>query len=165
MKIAGSGSGSISQRHGSADPDPDPHQNVTDPQHCFLPFGRNSDKKVGKAGGNLVAYDITSLILRETDLDLLDSFVRLESNVGHAGVHHEAEQIENEVGMAAQVEEGGVALPPELLVVGLAIKNHLKKNKKKTPKNPLKMGFFVVFLNFKFFMKIIQTFLFETDFL
>jgi hypothetical protein len=39
-KIAGSGSasGSISQRHGSADPDPDPdsHQNVMDPQHCFL---------------------------------------------------------------------------------------------------------------------------------
>ncbi len=41
-KIAGSGSasasGSISQTHGSADPDPDPdsHQNVMDPQHCFL---------------------------------------------------------------------------------------------------------------------------------
>jgi hypothetical protein len=41
-KIAGSGSASasrsISQRHGSADPDPDPdsHQNVMDPQHCFL---------------------------------------------------------------------------------------------------------------------------------
>ncbi len=28
------GSGSISQRHGSADPDP--HQNVMDPQDCFL---------------------------------------------------------------------------------------------------------------------------------
>ena len=51
------------------------------------------------------------------DLDFLDSFVRLEGNVGHAGVHHEAEEVENEVGMAAQVEEGGVALPPELLVV------------------------------------------------
>ncbi len=41
-KTAGSGSasasGSISQRHGPADPDPDPdsHQNVMDPQHCFL---------------------------------------------------------------------------------------------------------------------------------
>jgi hypothetical protein len=41
-KKTGSGSdstsGSISQRHGSADPDPDPdsHQNVMDPQHCFL---------------------------------------------------------------------------------------------------------------------------------
>jgi hypothetical protein len=34
MKIEGSGSGSISQRHGSADPDP--HQNVIDPQHCFV---------------------------------------------------------------------------------------------------------------------------------
>jgi hypothetical protein len=34
MKIEGSGS--ISQRHGSADPDPDPHQNVMDPQHCYL---------------------------------------------------------------------------------------------------------------------------------
>jgi hypothetical protein len=30
------GSGSISQRHGSEDPDPDPHQNVMDPQHCYL---------------------------------------------------------------------------------------------------------------------------------
>jgi hypothetical protein len=37
---------------------------------------------------------------------------------------------------------------------GLAIK-------KPTQKKPQKMGF----LNFKFFMKIIQTFLFETDFL
>jgi hypothetical protein len=40
MKIEGSGSasGSISQRHGYADPDPHPdrHQNVMDPQHCFL---------------------------------------------------------------------------------------------------------------------------------
>jgi hypothetical protein len=26
----------ISQRYGDPDPDPDPHQNVTDPQHCFL---------------------------------------------------------------------------------------------------------------------------------
>jgi hypothetical protein len=38
MKIEGSGSGSasgsISQRHGSADPDP--HQNVMDPEHCYL---------------------------------------------------------------------------------------------------------------------------------
>jgi hypothetical protein len=34
-KIAWSGAGSFSQRYGSADPDP--HQNVTDPQHCFLP--------------------------------------------------------------------------------------------------------------------------------
>ncbi len=32
MKLEGSGS--ISQRHGS--PDPDPHQNVTDPQQCFI---------------------------------------------------------------------------------------------------------------------------------
>ncbi len=31
---AESGSGSNSQRHGS--PDPDPHQNVMDPEHCFI---------------------------------------------------------------------------------------------------------------------------------
>jgi hypothetical protein len=47
MKMAGSRSGSISQRRGcgytqsNTDPlvsgvDPDPHQNVTDPQHCFV---------------------------------------------------------------------------------------------------------------------------------
>jgi hypothetical protein len=30
------GSGSICQMHRSADPDPDPHQNVMDPEHCFL---------------------------------------------------------------------------------------------------------------------------------
>jgi hypothetical protein len=34
MKIAGSGSGFINQRHGSADPDP--HQNVMDPEHCYI---------------------------------------------------------------------------------------------------------------------------------
>jgi hypothetical protein len=33
-KGVGSGSGSISQRYGFGDPDL--HQNVTDPQHCFL---------------------------------------------------------------------------------------------------------------------------------
>jgi hypothetical protein len=102
---------------------------------------RNRDKKWGRGDGNLVANDITSLLLRKTDLDFLDSFIRLESDVGDAGVHHEAEQVENEVGMAAQVEKGGVALPPELLVAGLAIKNHPKK----TPKKPTKNGFFGFF--------------------
>jgi hypothetical protein len=42
------GSGSISQRHGSADPDP--HQNVMDPQHCFvyyfIVFNRKNLSKV-----------------------------------------------------------------------------------------------------------------------
>jgi hypothetical protein len=40
MKVAGSGfeSGSISQRQRSADPDPDPHQNVMDPEHCFIHY-------------------------------------------------------------------------------------------------------------------------------
>jgi hypothetical protein len=52
----------------------------------------------------------------------------------------------------------------EALEAGLAIKNPPKKNQKKTPKKPLKMGF-LVFFYFYFFMKIIQTFLFETDFL
>jgi hypothetical protein len=33
---SGVGSGFIRQRYGSGDLDPDPHQNVTDPQHCFL---------------------------------------------------------------------------------------------------------------------------------
>jgi hypothetical protein len=47
---------------------------------------------------------------------------------------------------------------------GLAIKKQPKKPKKNLLKKPLKcfLGFF---LNFEFFMKIIQTFLFETDFL
>ncbi len=47
-------------------------------------------------------------------------------------------------------------------------KNPPKKTQKTHLKNPLKMGFFGffwVFLNCKFFMKSIQTFLFETDFL
>ncbi len=49
---------------------------------------------------------------------------------------------------------------------GLAIKkpNPKKPTQKNPPKNPLKMSF-GVFLTFLFFMKIIQTFLFETDFL
>ncbi len=33
-KIAGSGS--ITQRHGFADSDLDPHQNVMDPEHCYI---------------------------------------------------------------------------------------------------------------------------------
>jgi hypothetical protein len=57
---------------------------------------------------------------------------------------------------------------------GLALKNppkktHPKKPKKTHLKKPTKkcffFGFFWVFLNFLFFMKIIQTFLFQTDFL
>jgi hypothetical protein len=51
-----------------------------------------------------------------------------------------------------------------LLVAGLALKKHPKKPKKTHLKNPLKMVFWG-FLNFLFFMKIIQTFLFQTDFL
>ncbi len=30
------GSGSISQRHGHGSADPDPHQNVMDPEHCYI---------------------------------------------------------------------------------------------------------------------------------
>jgi hypothetical protein len=56
---------------------------------------------------------------------------------------------------------------------GLALKNppkktHPKKTKKTHLKKPTKnvfLGFFWVFLIFLFFMKIIQTFLFQTDFL
>jgi hypothetical protein len=50
---SGVGSGSISERYGSGDPDP--HQNVTDPQHCFLHWdaegqrGKNYDHKELKA--------------------------------------------------------------------------------------------------------------------
>jgi hypothetical protein len=44
-------------------------------------------------------------------------------------------------------------------------KNPPKKAPKKPPKKPTKNGIFWVFLNFYFFMKIIQTFLFQTDFL
>jgi hypothetical protein len=51
--------------------------------------------------------------------------------------------------------------PVVALVAGLAIKNPPKKTKKKHLKNSLKMFFF---FNFKFLMKIIQTFLFKTDF-
>jgi hypothetical protein len=53
-----------------------------------------------------------------------------------------------------------------LLKAGLAIKNPPKKNPpiKTHSKNPTKNDFFVFFLNFFFNMKIIQTFLFETDF-
>ncbi len=36
LKSMKKGVGSISQRYGSVDPDPDPHQNVTDPQRCFV---------------------------------------------------------------------------------------------------------------------------------
>ncbi len=52
------------------------------------------------------------------------------------------------------------------LHAGLAIKNPPKKTQKNHLKNPLKMFFldFFKFLIFLFFMKIIQTFLFETNF-
>jgi hypothetical protein len=54
-------------------------------------------------------------------------------------------------------------LPPGLAVKNPPKKNPPKKNNQKNPpKKPQKM--FCVFLNFKFFMKIIQTFFFETDF-
>jgi hypothetical protein len=54
-KTAGPGSasgyGSISQRHESADPDPDqdPHQNVIDPQHCFVDVAPLTDFKTNKS--------------------------------------------------------------------------------------------------------------------
>jgi hypothetical protein len=54
----------------------------------------------------------------------------------------------------------------------LALKNppkktHPKKPKKTHLKKPTKngfFGFFAVYLNFLFFMKILQTFFFQTDF-
>jgi hypothetical protein len=69
-KIAGSGSasasGSISQRHGSADPDPDPdsHQNVLDPQHCFLIIWPLSSSTVP-----LVRYLVSPAQMRKSCLD------------------------------------------------------------------------------------------------
>ncbi len=44
-------------------------------------------------------------------------------------------------------------------------KTHPKKPQKTHLKKPTKMFFFLIFLNFLFFMKIIQTFLFQPDFL
>ena len=44
-------------------------------------------------------------------------------------------------------------------------KNPPKKNQKTHLKKPTKNGFFWVFFNFLFFMKIIKIFLFQTDFL
>jgi hypothetical protein len=61
--------------------------------------------------------------------------------------------------------------PSNPIEAGLALKNPPKKTHPKKPqkthlKKPTKNVFFVwVFLNFLFFMKIIQTFLFQTDFL
>jgi hypothetical protein len=58
-------------------------------------------------------------------------------------------------------EEGGLSNRALAGVqAGLPIKNPHKKPKKTT-----KNVFFGFFFNFLFFMKIIQTFLFETDFL
>jgi hypothetical protein len=53
-------------------------------------------------------------------------------------------------------------VPGTEYIPGLALKNPPKKTH---PKKPKKNGFFWVFLNFLFFMKIIQTFLFQTGFL
>ena len=47
---------------------------------------------------------------------------------------------------------------------GLALKNPPKKTQKNHLKKPTNSGFFRFFLNFKFFMKITKTFLFQTDF-
>jgi hypothetical protein len=58
-KITGSGSGSISQRHGSADLDPDPHQNVMDPQHCFLAW---SDPDSGFINSDSGSMDLLTTI-------------------------------------------------------------------------------------------------------
>jgi hypothetical protein len=57
------------------------------------------------------------------------------------------------------------ALKPGLALKNPPKKTHPKKPKKTHLKKPTKSGFFWVFLNFEFFMKITQTFLFQTDFL
>ncbi len=63
-----------------------------------------------------------------------------------------------------QLHQGEQYVAQHRLKPGLAIKTHPKKP---TLKNPLKCFFCVVFLGFLnfFFIKMIQTFLFETDFL
>jgi hypothetical protein len=62
-------------------------------------------------------------------------------------------------------ELSGIREVPHLHLVRVGNKKPTKKNHLK---NPLKMCvflFFYGFFNFQFFMKIIPTFLFETDFL
>ncbi len=88
-------------------------------------------------------------------------------------LHHLRQMLLGPFLLVERPEQGGEegeqqAAHDDVLQPGLAIKNPPKKKPKKPPKNPLKMFFWVffgVFLNFLFFMNIIQTFLFETDFL
>jgi hypothetical protein len=73
----------------------------------------------------------------------------------------EEEEEEEEEGGPGRKEGGpGRETVVGVLKAGLAIKNPPKKPLKKPTKN----GFFEVFLVFNFVLKIIQTFLFETDF-
>jgi hypothetical protein len=61
-KIAGSGS--ISQRHGSADPDA--HQNVMDPEHCFIRSGSEDSNLLLVIGMFFIFYQREDL----SNLDL-----------------------------------------------------------------------------------------------
>jgi len=92
----------------------------------------------------------------------------VKQNIGHPATH----LFLGEAGDGAennQVQEDWGGRPD----VRVGIKKPTQKNPpKKPPKNHLKkptkngfLRFFWVFLNFLFFMKIIQTFLFQTDFL
>jgi hypothetical protein len=54
---------------------------------------------------------------------------------------------------------------PNVYKAGLALKSPPKKTQKNHLKKPTKDGFFGFFLIFQFFIKIIQTFLFQTDIL
>ncbi len=87
----------------------------------------------------------------EEQQQLLHSLLRLQVEGDEAGVEESLHQ--QPVLNAGHV----VAVQDLVLDPGLAIKN--------PPKKTTKNIFLGVFLKFLFFMKIIQTFLFETDFL
>ncbi len=59
----GSANGSVRQRYGSEDPDPQPYQNVTGPQHGFLPLSNGVETNPLTKSASLAVWSVHLLNL------------------------------------------------------------------------------------------------------
>jgi hypothetical protein len=110
--------------------------------------------------GKVVVEELEAEMAEVEDLRTAFEVEIPEEGEDHRKVFEAAEAGELMTDLGVEAEKVAEVTEVEAPKAGLAIKNPPKK----PPKKPLKMGFLGFFILFLFFMKILQTFLFETDF-
>lgn len=66
---------------------------------------------------NVVHGLLVAQVQAQFVLHFFNSLVGLESDIRNTRVHHQREQIEHQVGVSSEMQEGGVTLLPELVIM------------------------------------------------